>query len=271
MDAARELDPIRRVYLSTNALGLDDDWLAYLRGHDKAVLTVSMDGRPRDHRAHRRALVVAGSDPSPDAASLDSYAHVVSLLPELLRIPRFVVTQTVPPSTADAADDNFAHLLSLGIRRFNFLPGYYIRWRQEQLDALRTSFAAMARRIEATWQRNERLYVRNLFTWAPTPFFNSGLVVDADRSIHPSNLGLSGALEELLDRTRVGDLDHPPTPEQLAGAGREVNGLLEAALPGEVWTSTLAVDAELTRFCRGLYPAFARHRRQRKLDVRETA
>jgi hypothetical protein len=88
-------------------------------------------------------------------------------------------------------------------------------------------------------------------------------VVDADRSIHPSNLGLSGALEELLDQTRVGDLDDPPTPERLADAGREVNALLEAALPADVWSSTLAVDAELTRFCRGLYPAFARYRRRR--------
>ena len=76
--------------LSTNGLGLDRDWLERLRASKKSILTLSMDGHPDDHRKLRRAL-----NDIPDA-----YDHVVSLLDELHRTPRVVVTQTIAPTTA---------------------------------------------------------------------------------------------------------------------------------------------------------------------------
>lgn len=253
MDEARARPEIHRVYLSTNGLGLDTEWIDYVGGHDKAILTLSLDGRPEDHRALRRAL--------PGVA--DSYEHVVSLLPELTRLSRLVVTQTIAPKTAGRAADNFRHLRELGLWRFNFLPGYYVPWKDEQLVALSEAFVAIANDIRGCWERGERLYVRNLFTRAPTPFFNTGLVVDADRTIHPSNVGLSGSLEELLSETQVGTLDDPPTADALAERAAAINGLLEERLPPRVWSSTLAADAALTRFCEGLYPAYFAHRERR--------
>jgi hypothetical protein len=255
MDAALAEPRIRRIYLSTNGIHLDAGWLQYLGAHPKAVLTVSMDGRPADHRRHRRVL---SGEAVPDA-----YDHLVALLPELLRTPRVVVTQTIAPATAAAACDNFEHLSGLGFWRFNFLPGYYIPWRDEQLADLETGLSAIAARVVERWRRGQRLYVRNLFTWAPTPFFNTGVVVDADRSIHPSNLGLSSALEELLQHTRCGDLDVPPTPEALDEKAAAVNDLLERALPENVWRSTRAVDALLSAFCRSLYGEYLQQRAAR--------
>ena len=251
-DAARR-PGIRRVYLSTNGLGLDEGWLARVKGEPKLILTLSLDGKPEDPRAHRRAL--------PQVA--DTYSHMTSLLPALLATPRVVVTQTIAPATAARAHENFAHLLDLGFRRFNLLPGYYLPWKPEQLAALEAGLSAIATTVQERWERREHVYLRNLFTWAPTPFFNTGLVVDADRRIHASNVGLSGALEALLDETQLGDLDAPPTPEALAAKSREVNALLEATLPEPVWRSTLAVDRALSRFCRGLYPALLRYRSRR--------
>ncbi len=254
MEAARNDDRVHRVYLSTNGLHLDDAWLAYLADYPKAILTLSLDGRAADNRRHRRALAQVG----------DAYDHVVGLLPKLLRVPRVVVTQTIAPSLAGAAADNFAHLLELGFWRFNFLPGYFIRWRSSQLEALRQSFATIAALVSERWRTGNKTYVRNLFTRAPTPFFNTGLVVDADRSIHPSNLGLSSSLEELLGATRVGSLDDPPTADALAERAGQVNDLLRNALPPAVWQSTLAADAALTEFCQTLYPAFWDYRRRKR-------
>ena len=251
---AAHREGIRRVYLSTNGLGLDVEWLELVRREPKVVLTVSLDGRPDDHRAHRRAL--------PQVA--DVYGHVMEILPELLRTPRLVVTQTIAPATAHAAHDNFRHLVDMGFRRFNLLPGYYLPWKDDQLAALNEGFAQIAATIRQRWDRGEHLYLRNLFTWAPTPFFNTGLVVDADRTIHANNAGLSGSLESMLEQTRLGDLDEPPTPEALADKSRQINELLEAALSSHVWQSTLAVDAELSRLCKSLYPAFLRYRRRRR-------
>jgi hypothetical protein len=253
MDAARDDARIRRVYLSTNGLGLDADWLAYLAAYPKGVLTISMDGAPDDHRRLRRAL--------PGIA--DSYDHVVELIPALLRTPRVVITQTIAPNTAPRAAANFTHLVGLGLWRFNFLPGYYIPWNAKQLASLRDGFDGIAGLVRQRWAAGLPMYVRNLFTLAPTPFFNSGLVVDADRTIHPSNVGLSGQLDGLRGRTQVGDLDDPPSPDALAARQAEVNGLLEATLPPKVWASTQAVDRELTRFCRGLYPDYLEYRRKR--------
>lgn len=256
IDAVANEPRIRRVYLSTNGIALDESWLRRVRDTPKLILTISLDGRPEDHRRHRRTL--------PMHEVVDAYDHVLSLLPALATTPRVVITQTIPPATAEQAADNFDHLVGLGFRRFNLLPGYYLAWKEQQLGHLRASLLAIRRRFEEAWRRDERLYLRNLFTYAPTPFFNDGLVVDADRTIHPSNVGLSGALEGLLVETRCGTLDDPPTPEALARSSRAVNGLLERSLSLEVWRSTLAVDAELTRMVRALYPAFVAHKKRRR-------
>ena len=88
-------------------------------------------------------------------------------------------------------------------------------------------------------------------------------MVDADRTIHPSNVGLSGQLDGLRGATQVGDLDHPPTVEAVRSRAAEVEALLKNALPDKTWYSTLAVDAELTRLCQRLYPAFAAYKKRR--------
>ena len=253
MEAARDEPSIRWVYLSTNGLGLNQEWLDYLRSYPKGILTISLDGRPEDHRGERIAV---------NSAVPDAYDHVMSIKSLLLKTPRVVITQTIAPAKADNADENLKHLLDLGFWRFNFLPGYYIPWSEPQLDSLDRAFAKMSGRIQNRWSQNTKTYIRNLFTWAPTPFFNTGLVVDADRSIHPSNVGLSGALDHLRSDTTVGTLDAPPTPEQLHERSQQVNQLLEATLDPHVLQSTRTVDAKLSAFCRGLYPHWVAYKRR---------
>ncbi|MBO85284.1 MAG: hypothetical protein CL927_07990, partial [Deltaproteobacteria bacterium] len=249
-------DPrIRRVYLSTNGLGLDTDWLDYLRDYPKGILTISMDGAPSDHRRLRRS-------PSPDVP--DAYDHVVALLPQLLRTPRVVVTQTIAPATAVRGLDNFRHLLGLGFKRFNLLPGYFLPWRPQQLAALERAFQGIGDELRAAWSRGHNLYLRNLFVHAPTPFFNTGFVVDSDRTIHPSNIGLSGTLNDTRRQTQVGTLDTPPTPRALADMTAQVGPILRAQLSDHVWDSTMAVDEALTRMCRGLYRDYLAHRARKR-------
>ena len=253
MEAARAEPSIRWVYLSTNGLGLNEEWLKYLRQYPKAILTIPMDGRPEDHRAERVAV---------NSAVPDTYTHVLSLKDALLRTPRVVITQTIAPARAANAGANLNHLIDLGFWRFNFLPGYYIAWSDDQLRALDTAFNDMAKQIRKRWDAGQKTYVRNLFTWAPTAFFNTGLVVDADRSIHPSNVGLSGALDHLRDDTIVGTLDEPPTKDELKRSAERVNALLEQSLDPHILASTQAVDAKLSAFCRSLYPHWAAYKRR---------
>jgi MoaA/NifB/PqqE/SkfB family radical SAM enzyme len=250
-EAASARPAIRRVYLSTNGLGLDDSWIEFLRTQSKAILTVSLDGEPADNRRFRHAL----------PGVPDAYDHVIGLLPRLLALPRLVVTQTIPPASAGRASANFRHLRALGFHRFNLLPGYYLPWRDDQLAELRRELGLIHDFVVACWDRSEPLYLRNLFTVAPTPFFNTGLVVDADRAIHPSNVGLSGQLDGLRGRTQAGTLDDPPAPDVLEAKALEINGLLAEVLPPGIWRATRAVDGELTRLCRRLLAEYLARRR----------
>jgi sulfatase maturation enzyme AslB (radical SAM superfamily) len=234
--------PSVRVYLSTNAVPLDDTMFALLEAHPEVTVTVSLDGTARDHDGLRRGGT--------------SHAIVLERLPRLLRLPRFVVTQTIAPSTATRAATNFRFLRDLGIRRFNLLPGYYLPWRPSQLAALEASFHAIGDELEAAWASGDRLYLRNLFVRAPTPFFNTGFVVDVDRAIHPSNLILAGDFDTFRTRTAVGTLDDPPSPEALDAGARASAALLRETLSAKVLASTDAVDAALTRLCNRLYPAY---------------
>ena len=52
------------------------------------------------------------------------------------------------------------------------------------------------------------------------------MIVDSDRTIHPSNVGLSGQLSGLRGRTQVGCLDDPPTKQELAERARDIEELL---------------------------------------------
>jgi hypothetical protein len=164
---------------------------------------------------------------------------------------------------AQNAAKNFFHLRELGFRKFNFLPGYFIPWRQQQLTSLRKNFDLIRSGIVESWKSGSHIYIRNLFVRAPTPFFNTGLIVDADGTIHPSNLGLSGSLDHLRSKTQIGDLNDPPTPAELANKSEQINQLLQNELPSRIWESTLAADAELTRFCSALWPPFVRYRKAR--------
>lgn len=248
-EAVAYAPPSVRVWLSTNAVPLDDAMLDLLASRPDVTVTVSLDGAARDHDGLRRGA--------------PSHAAVVAKLPRLLRLPRFVVTQTIAPATAARALENFRHLRALGVDRFNLLPGYYLPWRPEQVRALASALDGIAAEILAAWGRGERLYLRNLFVRAPTPFYNTGFVVDSDRSIHASNLVLAGAFDGLRGRTALGTLDHPPSPAALDAAGPAAAVLIRATLPPAVIAATDEVDALLTRLCHRLYPALLARRAAR--------
>jgi hypothetical protein len=235
------------LYVSTNGACITEDILADFQDNPRVTLTLSLDGVAVDHDGLRRP--VPGTAPS--------HATIVAWLPRLLTLPRFVVTQTIAPSKAARAHTNFRALRSLGVRRFNLLPGYYLPWQPAQLAALAASFDGIAGDFEAAWAGGDRLYLRNLFTRAPTPFYNTGFVVDVDRRIHASNLVLA---EAVGDRTAVGTLDDPPSPDTLAAAAARIPALLAEFYPPDVLASTAAADAALTRLCDRLYPSYFRMR-----------
>ena len=250
IEAAQRAPEIHRVYLSTNGIALDEDWLALLNRTPKLVLTLSLDGRASDHDRFRRFGAGGGG----------SFAQSTAMLESLVKAPRVVVTQTIAPQMAARVDENLLYLLGLGFHRFNLLPVYFRPWNRTQLLDLRAAFHRVQKIAVSRWEQGERFYLRNLFTWAPSPFFNRGFVVDVNRRIYPSNMGLWEGFGELLERSCVGDLDRPPTPKALAEAHAQLDGWIEESVEPDLWRATRAADQELTRLCRRLYPALIRYR-----------
>ncbi len=239
------LHPSLRLYLSTNGMFLDDLMFQVLEAHPDVVLTVSLDGSREDHTRLRRPL---------HSREGSGWDEVYSHLPRLMRRRRFVVTQTISPATARRGAKNFQALRELGVQKFNLLPGYYLPWSPSQRDDLVRSFSAIGELVEAAWEAGEPLYLRNLFTQAPTPFFNTGMVVDCDGSIYPSNLILASAFEGVKQRTARGSLEDPPSQQALEEAAAQTPKILEEILPEHILDATRFVDGALTSLCERLFP-----------------
>ena len=98
----------------------------------------------------------------------------------------------------------------------------------------------MSERIQSRWRQGTKTYVA-IFTWAPTPFFN--VVVDADRTIHPSMLA-SPVPRSSPQSDGGGVLDEPPSQIQLERTRHQ--SILESSLDPHVLDSTRTVDGKLS-------------------------
>lgn len=246
-------DPrIQSVTLCTNGIGLDESWLERIRSCEKLVVAVSLDGTPEDNRRFRRQLV-----------DDDAYDHVAALAARLARLPRVVVTEVIPPATASRAHINFQHLLSLGFRRLKLLPAYYVPWSETQLASLRAGFEEIAGSVRAMWRSGQHVYIRNLFSLSAQPTFNSAMTIDADGRIYSSDFVLTGISDDARDSMCLGTMDSPPTLRAIVEGARAFEESIGSYFSPTIWSSTLRADAELTRFCRTLYPAWRQWRERR--------
>ena len=110
-----------------------------MKQQSKLILTLSMDGLARDHRRMRRPLAESKE-------TVDSYHHIRSLLPELLRVPRLVITQTIAPATARNAVENFGAFAGIGLSAVQFFfPGILFRGDPSSCSSSSKGSVALAR------------------------------------------------------------------------------------------------------------------------------
>jgi hypothetical protein len=249
-DAAREAT-IARLTLYTNGALLEEQDLDFFAAQSKLWLTISLDGKPEDHRGSRRVL----------PGEPDALASIDRLLPHLLRYPRFTATQVIAPELAERAVDNFRYLLSRGVRRFNLLPASWVVWSREQLEALRAGLAGIAELVRAEWRAGRSLYLRNLFVRSPQPTFASGVVVDVDGHIFPSDCVLANLDEQARVDLCAGSVESPPSEAELQRRAARVPEVLERTWPREVLDSTRAADQVLNGFYRSLMREYLALRR----------
>ena len=103
-----------------------------------------------------------------------------------------------------------------------------------------------------------------IFYMGSNDLFNTGMIVDSDRRIHPSNIGLSGQLDHILDKTAIGDLDIPPTIDTLEETATQIPSLISEHINDHILQSTKKADMELTRFCRTLWPYYKEKKKMKQ-------
>jgi sulfatase maturation enzyme AslB (radical SAM superfamily) len=243
---ARAAIPGVRFELTTNGTLVDESLLDAILARGDVELHVSLDGAPAHHDENRRVHL-------PLAASSGGSVHAAATrLAPRLSAARAIVNLTIAPWTAASVDDDLAHLLSLGFRRFNLLPAYYLAWTDDELASLRRSFEAIERRVLASWRGADPIELTNVDVQAMYTFFNDGLVVDCDGDVFQTNLFLWRPFDSLRPRLRRGHIADDPATWRPHPPAADVDRWIRETATATTLGATAAVDRELTRLCERL-------------------
>ncbi|MBW2262671.1 MAG: radical SAM protein [Deltaproteobacteria bacterium] len=221
VEAARETGASITVEICTNGAGLGGRRLERLdRPWVRVIL--SLDGTQAAQEASGRVRI----------------EH----LDDLMALPGFSVTQTIAPEQSGRVLDNFLHLWGRGIRRFNFLPVYYVRWPARSVKDLAEGLDAVAGFLAPRLGRGG-VDVLNLHRSGAVPLFNDDITLDADGTWYRTNLVLADRVTHpVLESLRAGDASC--VPDVPADLRDRLEGLLESG----VRRSNRAVDGVLDRF-----------------------
>jgi len=172
-----------------------------------------------------------------------------SLSPWIPLLPNVSLNFLIPPGEpAPAALRRFGEAARLGLRRFNFLPAYFVSWKPEQLSELGRTFAGLGRMIQGLRRSGMALRIENLGRWGRVPLYNEGTVVDTDGRVYASNLVLARWVQD-PGRLLLGDLRRPGLIRALAQ--EELGEALRGCL-GPRRALAFEADRALTGFVRSL-------------------
>lgn len=213
-----------RLELCTNGTLLDDRRVQALC-RPWITVVVSVDGTPQVQQASGRPTV--------------------TLPARLLGSGGLVVTQTIAPGQVGHMLDGYLHLWEQGVRRFNFLPVYYVHWSRRQIDLLAESLQAVAEHLGPR-VRMQEARVRNLERAGSVPLFNDDITVDVDGTVYRTNLVLADSITApLLDPLRASGGTVPKIPP-------DIRSRLESLLDETVVRSMRKVDRVLDGFVQSL-------------------
>jgi MoaA/NifB/PqqE/SkfB family radical SAM enzyme len=239
---ARALLPDVRFELTTNATLLSDELLDLVFQRADMELHCSLDGTPEHHNDNRRVHL-------PMAETV--YATATRWAPRLAKAGA-IVNVTIAPWTARGVKADVDHLVSLGFRRFNLLPAYYMAWSDEELASLRSSFEGLEQCVRQSWDGGDPLDLTNLDVRAMYTFFNDGLVVDVDGDVFQTNLFLWRPFDGLRAKLRRGHIAEDPETWRPHPPAHDVQRWVTETATPTTLGSTAAVDRELTRLCERL-------------------
>lgn len=207
--------------LTTNGLLINNYIISFFKELPNVELLLSLDGN-RSIRA------------------------VSQRLDRLLELPDIGVNVTITPNNVEQFSSKFLVLFNLGFKKFNFLPGYFLKWEKSKIDILKFEFKIVANLIRNIIKSGNIIEIKNIKAYSPTPLFNNGFVVDCNGDIFLNNLILSKHFNYLRPRLKIGNVNNP---ELVNWQKRmDFNKIIKDSLNNEIYSSTLKVDTILTEF-----------------------
>jgi len=228
--------------VTTNGTLLDASFLREMEKLAPFRLNVSIDGEPETQRENRI---------SRDNCSADSSAWFERMRAELVKYkPPVTVNMTIAPQNASKLVDNFAWIYKQGMRKFNFLPAYYVKWTKPQLLALAEGFDRLADLIKKMRRSGLNAVIHNMYVNAPDVFFNEALAIDVDAAAYETTAMLAAKPRKFKDALIVGSaLDAMPLQKPRMSAEEAAF----KAYGAEIVESTKSVDGLLSAFVEKLW------------------
>lgn len=220
--------------ITTNGIPLNNKMINFIQNNPEIELIISLDGDRRSHLINRV---------SPNR-NLDSYSYIINQK-RILKLPKLTVNIVAAPNQVEKFFHNFVHIFSLGFRRFNFLPAYFILWRKEKLKLLRQQFQKIS---DFILRQNEYIYIKNFYLLSKAPLFNDGLVIDYNGDIFPNNLILSRHFAHLRNKIIMGNIKGHSPRRYLSLKPRDISCLMEREANSALLESTQKADQLLTDF-----------------------
>ncbi|MDD5770585.1 MAG: hypothetical protein PHE25_06445, partial [Candidatus Gracilibacteria bacterium] len=160
------------------------------------------------------------------------------------------VNQVITSENSNDFFSSFKFIYDLGVRKFNFLPAYYINWTKKGLLNLKKGF----NEILDFYNSGNKFEVVNLENYSDISFFNLGIIIDSDGSIYGTNLILSGKFDKYKKILKIGDI--------YSGINgilndkifldfylKQIGEILKKEYSGSVLKSVNYVDIILNNFC----------------------
>lgn len=172
----------------------------------------------------------------------------------LIKLPTAGINLTIVPENVNNIHSVFAGFLNLGFRKFNFLPGYFMKWPKDKLVLLKEELEIMLTIIASYKKRSDNIRVQNIYNTGKTPLFNSAIIVDSDGSIFLNNMFMAKKFAHLREDIKIGHVDNIDTINWSYKA--DYNKLLKDNCSIREYSSTLIADSILTGFVKKLRLCF---------------
>jgi len=167
----------------------------------------------------------------------------------LVSLPNSMLNLLITPKKVNSFSNRYFNFINLGFKRFNFLPAYFVRWKEMELDKLKNEFNKLSG-IVKNQLKDRNFYLKNLHVRARTPLFNSAFIVDCNGDIFSNNLFLAKFFNNLREELKISNISHTKSILDIERFNREIdfNKIYRESIPADILKSTFRANKILSDF-----------------------